>query len=257
MTGVPRPGTVVFFHAHPDDEAIFTGGTIAHLTDVGCRVIVVVATSGDGGEGSGRNRAELAACREAETMAACSLLGVAEVAFLRYGDSGIAADTAHADAFASAHVELAARELADRCLAWKPDAMVVYDEGGIYPHPDHLQAHLVGARAARLARIPTLYQATVDHEYLHFVETHLIEEAAAALPVPSSVGVPTVMIATTVAVGRQLDRKRLAMGAHASQIPIDAPVLRLNDANFQAVYGYEWYLRDGPPSCLDQLDAVC
>lgn len=252
-TGADTP-TVVFFHAHPDDEAIFTGGTIARLVDEGARVVVVLATGGERGVAAG-DTAALGTHRRAETMAACGLLGVHRVAFLGYTDSGLTppGEVPEPTAFALADVDEAAGRLAAVMAQEDAATLVLYDEGGIYGHADHLAVHRVGRRAAERAGIATVYEATVDREYLHFVATHLVELAALSLhhDVPS--GVPTAVVTTTLDVRPQLDRKRGAMAAHASQIPPDSEAMQLDAATFAGVYGYEWYIRTGPRGVLDDL----
>lgn len=246
--------TIVFFHAHPDDEAIFTGGTIALLTAAGLRVVVVIATGGEAGAAHD-GPATLAEHRVAETVAACAHLGVQRVEFLGYRDSGIAQpdDALAGDAFAVADVEQAAARLAAILTEERAAALVFYDEGGIYGHADHLAVYRVGRRAAQLTGIPTVYEATVDREYLHFVDTHLVGLAALSMHEQVPTGVPTVLVSTTIDVTGVIAAKRAAMAAHASQIPADSTVMRLDAGTFAAVYGYEWYLRTGPPGPLDAL----
>ena len=248
--------TVVFFHAHPDDEAIFTGGTIACLTDAGVRCAVVVATSGELGiRPDDAPPTALATRRRAETAGACSLLGVEQVEFLGYHDSGTPGDPAnHAPgAFFAADTGEAAGRLAAVLRAFDATHLVVYDAGGIYGHPDHVQVHRVGVEAARLAGVETVYQATVDREYLHFVETHLVEHAHDPAAGPPTIGVASVMVTTMVDVRHQLDRKRAAIAAHASQVPERVLEDLVPHASFAAVYGFEWYVRDGPPGPIDRL----
>lgn len=245
-------GVIAFFHAHPDDEAIFTGGTIARLSDLGHRVIVVVATGGELGIGSPELLGDL---RRRETQRAASILGVAKVHFLGYRDSGVAGSPAPGS-FCAAPPDDISRRLAPVLVAEQVTVLVVYDEFGIYGHPDHIQIHHAGLLAAARAGIATVYEATVDREYLHFVETHLVEEAILAGDLGlarSNIGVPTVMVTTTVPVGQVLDRKRAAMAAHASQIPDTTSALQIGPDQFAAVYGWEWFIRHGPKGPLDAL----
>lgn len=246
--------TVVFFHAHPDDEAIFTGGTIARLADAGVRVVVVIATSGELGVHHG-GASTLAEHRADETRAACDVLGVARLELLGYTDSGLAppGEPMPDDAFALADVDEAARRLAAIITEERASALVYYDEGGIYGHADHLAVHRVGRSAADLAGVATVYESTVDREYLHFVETHLVGLAVLSMHEEVPTGVPTVLVSTTIDVTSVIDRKRAAMAAHASQIPPDSTVLRFDADTFAGVYGYEWYVRTGPPAELDTL----
>ena len=252
--------TVVFVHAHPDDEAIFTAGTMCLLNEAGHRVVLVVATGGELGlpHEDAAGPEHLAAVRRGETDAAAALLGVARTEFLGYHDSGMEEDAAVDIPGALWSVDPA--EVADRLAAILREeqaaALVTYDETGIYGHPDHLQVHRASTLAATAAGVDTVYEATVDREYLHFVETHLVEQAILAGDlgmVRSHLGVPTVMITTAVDVSAQLDRKRAAMAAHASQIPETTSAFQLGLEQFAAVYGWEWFVRHGPPGPIDDL----
>ena len=251
---------VVFLHAHPDDEAIFTGGTMVKLATAGWRVVLVVATGGElgtpvGGAGDGGLRDR----RLEETRAAAALLGVARLELLGYRDSGMAGhpDNDHPASFTSADVDRAADAVATVAAEEGAVALVTYDEAGIYGHPDHVKVHTVGVAAAERAGVPVVYEATVDREYLHFVETHLVVEAGGHLGAlglaATSLGVPTVAVSTMLDVRDVLDVKRRAMNAHASQIPETASAMRLPTEAFAAVYGYEWYVRRGPPGPLEAL----
>ena len=260
------PGSIVFLHAHPDDEAIFTGGTMALLAARGWRLVLVLATQGERGETSGLVGPDvpLAVRRVAETAQAAERLGAQRVEFLGYHDSGMAGDPANrlAGAFAQAPVDEAAGRLARVLCEEHAIALVTYDERGVYGHPDHIQVHRVGLRAAEIAGVPTLYEATVDREYLHFVETHLVVEATLGGAQPergqlglaaTGLGLSTVEVDCTVDVRRVLDVKREAMAAHASQIPETSSAFRLAQTDFAAVYGYEWYARRGPAGPIDAL----
>ena len=265
MTGRGR-GSVVFLHAHPDDEAIFTGGTLVLLARAGWRTVVVLATEGERGKASPLVGPEvpLAVRRVAETARAAERLGAARVEFLGYHDSGMAGDSANlaVGAFAAASVDEAADRLSRILVEEEAAALVTYDEGGGYGHPDHVQVHRVGLRAAEQAGVATVYEATVDREYLHFVETHLVVEAHRSGLEPergglglaaSGLGLATVEIDCTVDVRPVLAVKRQAMADHASQIPEACSALRLPESDFAAVYGFEWYARRGPPGPLDGL----
>lgn len=241
--------TIVFLHAHPDDEAIFTGGTMYRLAEAGHRIVLVVATGGEHGvpRSSQDDSHAIAAVRAGEIAAAAQLLRVSRVVFLGYEDSGMPGDPANhkPGTFAMAGVDEAANLLAGICRAEGAVALTSYDPGGIYRHPDHLQVHRVGARAAQLAGLPTVYEATVDYEYLHFVDVHLVEGASQSLADRSRVGLPTAEITTVVDVRCCLDAKRAAMAAHASQI-------RELPEQFAAVYGYEWFVRRGPEGPIEK-----
>ena len=256
---------VVFLHAHPDDEAIFTGATMRALADRGARVVLVTATGGELGEpvptppGGSLSRVRV---RELERAAA--ELGVARLVLLGRRDSGMSgwAANAHPDALAAAGPpgrEELARRLARLCERERADALVHYDSDGIYRHPDHLAVHQIGQRAATLAGI-TGYQATVDREHLHLTGEHLVDRAARDQSGQSERSGPsggsggygrvTVEIGLAIVAGpAELAAKRAAMAAHASQIPARV----LDDPAFEQVYRLEWYLRDGPRSTLELL----
>lgn len=255
--------TVVFFHAHPDDEAIFTGGTMRLLADSGTRVVLVLATHGEHGEvreGS-EVRGPLGEHRWAETVEAAALLGVDAVHSLGYEDSGMAGSPGLRP-FAGSDVDEAAAELASVLRHERADAFVTYDADGIYGHPDHVHAHLVGLVACDRARVTTTYDVTVDREYLHFVETHLVTEAhGGERPTglglaATSLGRPSVMISSVVDVRSVLDVKRTAMAAHASQIPETSSALSLGDHDFGEVYGFEWFARRGPEGPIEGLPRI-
>lgn len=249
---------VVFFHAHPDDESIFTGGTIALLADRGVRTVVVIAT---GEEPSIEvESASAAAVRGAEAAAACEVLGAHALYLLGFADAGATAGDEDVVLHA-APIDVVAQGLADLLVSEGATALVVYDEGGIYAHPDHLVVHRAGIAAAAMAGVEVVYEATVDREYLHFVETHLVGHAVEWLVGADALvavnraplGVPTVMVSTTIDVGPVLDRKRAAIEAHVSQIPPGGAFRAMDDATFAAVYGYEWFVRRGPAGPLDDI----
>jgi LmbE family N-acetylglucosaminyl deacetylase len=250
-----RPDRVVFLHAHPDDEAIFTGGTIARLAAAGCSVTLVVATSGQLGRRPPSPHDDIGALRETETLQAAALLGVERVEFLRYRDSGMPGDPAnhHPDAFAHTAPAEAAGRVADIAIQEHAGALVIYDPGGIYGHPDHIRVHHVGTRAAQLAGIPTVYESTVDRDYLQRAQVaHLVVDASQALPPKlSSFGVTAPMISTRVDVGAHLAAKRAAIAAHRSQVLTTSEVTTMAPDIFAQVYGLEWYIRRGPAGPLE------
>ena len=248
--------TLVCLHAHPDDEAIFTGGTLALLAAAGHRTVVVLLTNGDEDP-----QGALAEVRAAEARTACARLGVARVELLGFGDSGLAGGAPGFAALSRADPAIVAGRIAAVLREESADALVVYDEGGIYGHPDHLVVHRAGHEAAGLAATPTVYEATVDREYLHFVETHLVGHAVESLlgmeiraTNAAPLGVPTVEVSVTVDVRPVIDLKRSAMAAHASQIAADSETLTMAGDTFEGVYGFEWFVRArGPATPLESL----
>jgi LmbE family N-acetylglucosaminyl deacetylase len=230
---------------------------MARLADEGARVVLVVATQGDRGEAAGLvSGPALGRMRAVETQRAAAELGVARVSFLGYGESGLTKGPPPSGSFAAAPVAEAAGRLSAVLRDERPDALVVYDDHGIYEHPDHVQVHTVGWVAATMSETRTVYETTVDREYLHFVETHVVEEAgraAARAMGGADVGLPTVEIDLTVDVRHVIEAKRCAIAAHGSQLPAGSAVMQLHEATFAEVYGWEWYRRAGAAGPLDAL----
>lgn len=241
----------LFLHAHPDDEAIFTGGIIRKLADDGHNVYVTFATGGE----LGNNEHESKQTRELrfeESEKAREILGLKEISFLGYHDSGLDPKGFPENAFASCDVEVASNKLADYISKNNVDVLICDDEYGIYGHPDHVQANKVGIRASEKTDLSELYFTTVDREYLHFVETHLVEEASLSTSTldlaKSTIGMSSVEITHTIDINSVLNVKRKAMAAHASQINDTSSALTLNDEQFKAVYGYEWFFSESQMS---------
>jgi LmbE family N-acetylglucosaminyl deacetylase len=238
------------FHAHPDDEAILTGGTIANLSAAGHRVVLVVATRGELGEeppGLLAPGQTLAHRRTAETRWAGEILGIGRVEFLGYRDSGMALTPAnHApDAFCNADVDDAARRLVDVLEDEKPAALVGYDDHGGYGHPDHVQVHRVAARVAAIWPSVAVYEATMNRDHLRRGRQQLLAQPDVALEVPElgdDFGEAESRITHTVDVTAYVDHKRRAMAAHSSQIGETSFFLQLPEPAFRAGFGFEWFI---------------
>ncbi len=249
------PFTIVSFHAHPDDEAIATGGTLAKAKADGHRVVLVFATRGELGEHAPGFLEEgelLATRRVAETHAAARLLGVDRVEFLGYHDSGMAGEaTNHAPgAFAAVDVDEAAHRLARILQDEDADVLTVYDDNGSYGHPDHIQVHRVGVRAADIAGTREVFEATINRDHVLRLMTER-PDGLAAIPEeerPTDVenlGVPEDRITTFVDVHAFVALKKAAMAAHASQITPESFFMALPDDAFREAFGYEWFIRRG------------
>lgn len=259
------PATLVCFHAHPDDEAIATGGVMARAAAEGHRVVVVFATGGELGEvvpGVLEDGEPLGARRAVEARRAGEILGAARVELLGYRDSGMDGEASNdaPDAFAAADVEEAAGRLAEILRAEDAAVLTVYDDHGGYGHPDHVQVHRVGIRAAELAGTPKVYESTINRDHVRA----LIRARADTMPdlpeVPSEedltdFGSPAELITTAVDVRDYVDRKRAAMKAHASQIAPESFFLAMPDDAFREAFGWEWFIRRGrrPATVEDSL----
>ena len=161
--------TIVSFHAHPDDECISTGGTLAKAASDGHRVVLVWATRGENGEvpdGFLDQGEELWQRRIEEAARSAEILGVSRSEFLGYRDSGMMGTPENDDprAFWQADVEEAAERLADILRDEGADVLIAYDDHGTYGHPDHIQVHRVGLLAAQKAGTGRVYQATANRD---------------------------------------------------------------------------------------------
>jgi LmbE family N-acetylglucosaminyl deacetylase len=248
--------TAVFFHAHPDDEAIATGGTMAKMAAEGHRVVLVTATRGELGElpVDGLEPGEtLTDRRVAELARASRILGVARQVFLGYLDSGMAGEPSNRreGSFASADVDEAAAVLAGILTEEDADVLVTYDEHGGYGHPDHVQVHRVGMAAADRAGTPVVYMATMNRDFVASLADRVgdsgwdpPEDRTNDL---DTMGEPASRLTTDVDVSAWIGAKREAMRVHASQITEDSFFLAMPDEVFTLVWGHEWYIRVRPP----------
>ena len=252
--------TLVAFHAHPDDESLLTGGTLARSSAEGHRVVLVVATDGERGlagaaDGTGP---DLAQRRRAELAQAAACLGVHRVVWLGYGDSGLRPDPADPTLFAHTDPRAAADRLAEVLREERADVLTVYDPNGGYGHPDHVQVHRVGSLAASLAGTPVVLEATVPAGAFRAVIA-ILRRVGHALgsPLPFEdrpVFSPRARITHVVRVDAHLPAKREAMKAHASQRRADGQVrvldrmLRLPSPLFALVFGREWFVEQHRPS---------
>ncbi len=256
--------TLVCFHAHPDDECIGTGGILAQAAAAGHRTVLVVATRGERGEivpdvlADGEQLWER---RIAETFESARLLGVSRVEFLGYVDSGMMGEESNDSpyTFWTADVDQAADRLAAILREESADVLTVYDDHGLYGHPDHIQVHRVGVRAAELAGVDRVLQGTMNRDVMaEGMERRRaqIEEAIANGELPSDTelpegpddpdfGKPAVEITHAVDVREFTEGKRLAMRAHASQIADDSWFLTMEEEIFSEAFGTEWFIEWG------------
>jgi LmbE family N-acetylglucosaminyl deacetylase len=250
--------TVVSFHAHPDDEAIYTAGTLARAAAEGHRVVLVVATNGELGLASSGygGAAQLSTRRAAELEESARVLGVERVERLGYCDSGSDGRGAPGS-FATLDVDTVAGVVADILRAERADLVTVYDERGGYGHPDHVQVHRVGVRAAELAGTPVVMEATVDRDVFRraipVVRTVQRLTRGWYVPPMGDLYTPRSALTHRIDVGAYAERKRAAMAAHTSQASADGAsrtlglFLRLPRPVFRRVFRYEWFVERGRP----------
>jgi LmbE family N-acetylglucosaminyl deacetylase len=245
--------TVVALHAHPDDEVLLTGGTLARLAAQGHRVVIVVATDGvvdptDTG----------ASARLDELRASAAVLGAARVAHLGYADSGhgpvLYPDPPGRVRFARAGLDEAAAKLADVLRAEKADLLLGYDASGGYGHRDHIKVHQVGERAADMTGV-RIVAATVPRELITIVVAVL---RPLRVVVRFSLADAGRSFTPRSAITHRLDvrafawRKRAALAAHRSQAgPSNRAsralwlLTRLPVPLFAILFGREWFAEPG------------
>ncbi|MEU3774762.1 N-acetyl-1-D-myo-inositol-2-amino-2-deoxy-alpha-D-glucopyranoside deacetylase [Streptomyces sp. NPDC032472] len=274
MNGLPAR-RLLLVHAHPDDESINNGVTMAKYAAEGAHVALVTCTLGEEGEVIPAELAHLAADRDdtlgphrvGELAAAMAELGVTDHRFLggpgRFRDSGMMGveQNRRPGSFWSAEVDEAAAHLVEVIRELRPQVLVTYDPEGGYGHPDHIQAHRVAMRAAELAAEPTYRRDLGDaHEiakiYWNRVPRSVVEEGFARLraagtktPFPglaSPEDVPGVVADDRITAEIGADEavvaaKAAAMRAHATQIAVDGPFFALSNDLAQPLFAREYY----------------
>src|SRR5439155_8544619 len=131
---------------------------------------------------------------------------------------------------------------------------------GNYGHPDHIQVHRVGVRAAEMARVERVYEATMNRDEFRRLMAKAAELGLpdiADLPdledVGDQMGLPEDLLTAAVDVSGHLEVKRRAMAAHASQIAEHSFFLAMPPVAFAAAFGTEWYrLRGAPPGIRER-----
>lgn len=264
-----RRFTLVSFHAHPDDEVLLTGGTLARAAAEGHTVILAVATAGEAGlAAAGARGGDLGATRLAELRAAAAALGVPRVVPFGFRDSGWR-DSAvtDPDVFSALDAAAAAEPLIELLRSTDADVLTTYDPAGGYGHPDHVQVHRVGALAARAAGTPSVLEATIDRDLVRRA-TRLVS----LLPRLHDAGRPTdtgalwtprSQLTHRVDVRAFAPAKRAAMRAHLSQASSEQGtrtlrlLLRLPRPVFDRALGQEWFVdRTRPPGRCDDVFAA-
>ena len=255
--------TLVSFHAHPDDESIATGGTLAQAADAGHRVVLSFGTRGEEGEpvpGVLADGEELWQRRVIECQVSADVLGAKRVEFLGYRDSGMMGEPTndHPDCFWQADLEEAAERLAQILREEEADILTVYDDHGNYGHPDHIQVHRVGVRAAELAGVDRVFASTMNRDRMREMRTAMSADEIAAAGLTEefeemeaadrpdideeTFGEPEANITHAVDVTAFIDRKRGSMEAHASQIADDSFFMKMPAEIFALAFGTEWFI---------------
>jgi N-acetyl-1-D-myo-inositol-2-amino-2-deoxy-alpha-D-glucopyranoside deacetylase len=265
---------LLLVHAHPDDESIGTGATMAKYAAEGTPVTLVTCTLGELGEVIPPDLADLAwdaggglgEYRIGELAAACAALGVTDHRFLggagRWHDSGMMGEPSNdgEGAFWRADVDEAARELLKVVHEVRPLVMISYDDNGFYGHPDHIQAYRVAWRAFELSEglVSKFYALAVPKSVLAEEIEQMrgrSDEFPGGAPAFDQVdsaddlpfGVPDEQVTTEIDASGYLDAKVAAMRAHATQIAVDSPFFALSNNVGRRLFGIEYYtLLAGP-----------
>ncbi|MEU1942205.1 PIG-L deacetylase family protein [Streptomyces sp. NPDC059474] len=249
--------TVLAFHAHPDDEALLTGGTLARLADEGHRVVLVVATDGHmDAAPPGREPPRMHELRKSAYV-----LGVDRVVHLGYADSGhgplFYADPPDRTRFARADTEQAAERLAAILREEDAAMLLTYDPNGGYGHRDHIKVHEVGRRAAELAKTPRVLEATLPRDTAERL-VRLVRLLGIPLRLdPAELSTrfsPRSAITHRYDVRRYARQKQAALAAHRSQMngtgrmsAVMRRMIRLPAPLFGLLLGREWFI-DASPS---------
>ena len=265
-------GTLVLLHAHPDDESMTTGGTIARAHAEGHRVVLVVATGGEHGE-SPDDLAEgetLTDRRRRETEASAAVLGVDRLVWLGYQDSGMTGWEQNGDprSFLAAPLDEAAGALAGVLREEHADVLTSYDWHGNYGHPDHIKVHHVGARAAELVAddLPALrvFEATMNRDAMARWFAEAAEQGMQIDPGGDGeewdpngpaddgnpFGMPEAELTLEVDVSEYLAQKRASIACHRSQVTDSAFFLEMPEEAFARAFSAEWYIERGAPAGL-------
>jgi N-acetyl-1-D-myo-inositol-2-amino-2-deoxy-alpha-D-glucopyranoside deacetylase len=279
MTTPEAARRMLLVHAHPDDETINNGATMAKYVASGAHVTLVTCTLGEEGEVLVPELAHLASDRDdalgqhrvGELKAAMAELGVSDHRFLggagRYRDTGMVyADDGEVippaeigeDTFWAADLREAADHLVTIIREVRPQVLITYDEVGGYGHPDHIQAHRVAMYGSALAAAPSYRPGLgasweIAKIYWTAMPRSVIAEGIAAMrelgsdfqgvesPDDIPFAVPDELISARIDALDHVEQKMAAMRAHATQITVDGPFFALSNQLGQQVWGFEFY----------------
>lgn len=256
---------LLLVHAHPDDETINNGVTMAKYAVEGVDVTLVTCTRGEEGEvlvESLKNLAsdkddKLGDHRELELKDAMIELGISDFRFLgspnkKWRDSGMigAPQNERKDVFWQSDLDEAAKELVKVILEIKPQVMITYDEFGGYGHPDHIKAHQVAMRAAEISasegwQITKIYWNTMPRSVLQTSIDKMKEMGSEFFGAESADEMPFAkddeLVTSVVKAQEYVPQKLAAMKAHATQISVDGPFFALSNNLGLSVWADEYY----------------
>jgi N-acetyl-1-D-myo-inositol-2-amino-2-deoxy-alpha-D-glucopyranoside deacetylase len=253
---------ILLVHAHPDDETINNGATMALYADRGAQVTLVTCTRGEEGEILVPGLFHLASTeqdllgqhRETELAAAMKALGISDYRFLgapttKFRDSGMMGTDPNnrPDVFWQADLDAAATILVDVIEEVKPHILITYDEIGGYGHPDHIQAHRVAMRASELStwQIQKIYWNTIPKSVIAQGMEKMKEIGSDFFGAESIDDVPFAkddeFVTTLINGSDYVESKMAAMKAHETQIALDGPFFALSNNLGLQIWGDEYY----------------
>jgi N-acetyl-1-D-myo-inositol-2-amino-2-deoxy-alpha-D-glucopyranoside deacetylase len=253
---------ILLVHAHPDDETINNGATMALYAALGAQVTLITCTRGEEGEVLTPELTHLASSetdslgehREIELANAMKALGVTDFRFLaegegKYRDSGMMGTEPNnrPDVFWQADLEEASDYLVKVIDEVKPHILITYDEIGGYGHPDHIQAHRVAMRASEKSKwqIQKIYWNTMPKSVLAESMAKMKELGSDFFGADNVDDLPFAkedsFVTTLIDGNSYVDAKMAAMKAHHTQISLDGPFFALSNNLGLQVWGHEYY----------------
>jgi LmbE family N-acetylglucosaminyl deacetylase len=241
----PLAGRVVLaIFAHPDDESLACGGTLARLADAGARVIVLCATRGERGSVSDPSLVpdgDLGAVRVRELRDAAAVLGVSEVIVLDYPDGDVR----------WYHVPQLHDEIVDTIRRYRPDAVITFAEDGLYWHLDHIGVHERTSTAVRSlgADAPALYYVTMQKGMMREVVNAAQAKGGAPADssfwgiAPDAFGAAASQPTLLIDVRDWVPRKLAALRCHRTQMGINNPIAWIDDDEARHWLGIEQFRR--------------
>ncbi|MBI2863239.1 MAG: PIG-L family deacetylase [Chloroflexi bacterium] len=263
--------TILAVFAHPDDEALGVGATLARYAAEGARVALVCATRGEVGEISDPALATpetLGAVREQELRCSCQALGIGEPLFLGYRDSGMAGtdENRHPAAFVNADFEEVVGKVVRVIRELRPQVMVTFDRSGGYGHPDHVRAHEVATDAFHAAGDPArfldslqdglqpyspqhLYYTAIPRGFFKNMLTHLKDMGVDAGPMGQidldRVGTADEEITVAIESGEYVQNKLRAFACHCTQLSPESVFSRLPEGVRMGFMAREHFVEAG------------
>jgi N-acetyl-1-D-myo-inositol-2-amino-2-deoxy-alpha-D-glucopyranoside deacetylase len=253
---------ILLVHAHPDDETINNGATMALYAALGAQVTLVTCTRGEEGEVLTPELTHLASSqsdalgehREIELANAMKALGVTDFRFLaegegKYRDSGMMGTEPNnrPDVFWQADFEEASDYLVKVIEEVKPHILITYDEIGGYGHPDHIQAHRIAMRASEKSKwqIQKIYWNTIPKSVLAESMAKMKELGSDFFGADNVDDLPFAkedsFVTSLIDGNSYVDAKMAAMKAHHTQIALDGPFFALSNNLGLQVWGHEYY----------------